>query len=551
MDAVSFDRLARRVAHATSRRRFLRSIAVGVGALGGFRADQGIKAQDDSSGGVALGEPCSDSRECALYPACGAPQSVACMDNGIAEEGPLNCCLQDGAECPSGSDAFCCGSLICVGGGGDGCGAGHCRFSGDTEALPQQSCASGERCSQQGGASQCTRAFRNQAMEIFCCRDTDGMCASDNDCCRTMTCNSGYCGSLLAGELRTAIRDLDLRESPPAHPLLGYQEDEEPLLIAPPGSTVTLTADGEVYGRIGVEYQGIVGWVLEASLTDQASEPLLAMSGSDDPDASGSSKPQEADCTLVELRPGYPGYRGFVTGLYGAGEATCLEDLRQLYPWFDQDKEDAENFAAAARLDLAGVPSTWVWENWLAIEETRGFPLTCYLSAYQLIVQGEPFTRASVAENDVRLLVGNIDSRELLGRVAATANVPLWSLENVFPTDYHLRAMAWATSGKRQINAEELLMAFDSIALMFNTPGQGGPVISSLVQTQGGYVPVPGRACPDDQVFLARITISADQWAYPAFGLLGNFDVNTGLWRAEIAQGSTQPLRRFLRENTP
>lgn len=100
-----------------------------------------------------------------------------------------------------------------------------------------------------------------------------------------------------------------------------------------------------------------------------------------------------APCTLVELAPGYPGYRGFVTGLFGPGEATCLEELQRRNPWFDRGQQDAENLAAAARLGLAGDPSHWVWENWLAIEAKRGLPLTCYIDAYRRMAAGESYVR--------------------------------------------------------------------------------------------------------------------------------------------------------------
>src|SRR5690242_4498357 len=53
--------------------------------------------------------------------------------------------------------------------------------------------------------------------------------------------------------------------------------------------------------------------------------------------------PTATGCTLVELQPGYPGYRGFVTGLAGRGEAACLEDLTRLDPRFDRAREDTEN----------------------------------------------------------------------------------------------------------------------------------------------------------------------------------------------------------------
>jgi hypothetical protein len=150
------------------------------------------------------------------------------------------------------------------------------RFTGpvttDTGAQPQEACTSTEDCSAAGGPSQCVRVLGDEGvMVIICLRDTGGSCGSDEDCLRTMTCTSGTCGSLLAGEVRTTTQDLALYADPPQRNLpqpgdQRYPPDEVPLLVIPAGSTVTFAAGGSVWGYIEVEYQGVTGWVLEKFL---------------------------------------------------------------------------------------------------------------------------------------------------------------------------------------------------------------------------------------------------------------------------------------------
>ena len=144
--------------------------------------------------------------------------------------------------------------------------------SGDTGAQPQDECRSTEDCSQVGGPAQCVRVLGDDGfIVIICLRDTGGTCVTDDDCLRTMTCNSGTCGSLLAGEERTTTQDLELHANPPQSDLpqpgdQRYPPDEVPLLVIPAGSTVTFGAGGSVFGYSEVEYQGTIGWVLEEHL---------------------------------------------------------------------------------------------------------------------------------------------------------------------------------------------------------------------------------------------------------------------------------------------
>jgi hypothetical protein len=141
----------------------------------------------------------------------------------------------------------------------------------DTGALPQEPCTSSEDCSQAEGPAECVRGLRDGVMQLLCLRDTGGACSAADDCLRTMTCNGGVCGSLLAGEARTATQDLALRASPPQRdlPTPGddrYPPGDVPLLVVPAGSTLALADGGSVFGYVEVEYDGVTGWVSEEGL---------------------------------------------------------------------------------------------------------------------------------------------------------------------------------------------------------------------------------------------------------------------------------------------
>ena len=265
---------------------------------------------------------------------------------------------------------------------------------------------------------------------------------------------------------------------------------------------------------------------------------------------------QTATCTPVELKPGYPGYRGFVTGLYGPGEVACLQELQRLYPWFDREQEDAGNAAAAERLGLAGGPSTWVWENWLAIEDERGLPVTCYVDAYQAMAQGTPFAQAQITPFDARTLVGAIGSSDLMGRTAVATGVDTYALERMFLTDYELRAEAWWATGSQHNNAAQLHSAINEYVAWIYSPDGGAPLTTELlelVKTQGGYAPVPESACPLDQIILAGTTVEAAYYGFIpdqlASAMVSTFKAHVDQWLAERARGSTQPLRQFLDAN--
>ncbi|HEV2123033.1 MAG TPA: hypothetical protein VGW38_09700, partial [Chloroflexota bacterium] len=72
--------------------------------------------------------------------------------------------------------------------------------------------------------------------------------------------------------------------------------------------------------------------------------------------------PQTPGCTMVELQPGYPGYRGNVTGVMphegGTADYDCLETLEQLDPLFNRERQDRLNEMAATALGIEGPRSS-------------------------------------------------------------------------------------------------------------------------------------------------------------------------------------------------
>lgn len=132
MDTLAFDHLARACAYPTTRRRVL---GAAVGLLAARSGVPGANAQAPSRENIPLGGACSANSECSQFQGCYDAGPIVCAENGIAEDGPLNCCLGEGGLC--GSNAHCCGSLLCLDTGGDGCGAGVCRTESDTKPIDQ------------------------------------------------------------------------------------------------------------------------------------------------------------------------------------------------------------------------------------------------------------------------------------------------------------------------------------------------------------------------------------------------------------------------------
>jgi hypothetical protein len=260
------------------------------------------------------------------------------------------------------------------------------------------------------------------------------------------------------------------------------------------------------------------------------------------------------DCELIELYPGYPGYRGFVAGLAGPGEVACLEQLQRDFPWFDRDREDQENAAAAVRLGLAGGPKDWVWENWLAIEAERGLPLTCYICAREQFAAGASFQAAPVNPNDVRLLVGSFGSSELLYRLAGRYSIEMWQMDYYVTNDYQLRAVAWIANAPRHINAQELQSTYEVIGAAIAAGQVTWWQVMGIALDQGGYAPTPSHAAIKDQVFLLTTALEAQALGInplSARSLWARFNAFVTEWISERGTGSMQGLGEYIREHGP
>lgn len=244
---------------------------------------------------------------------------------------------------------------------------------------------------------------------------------------------------------------------------------------------------------------------------------LLALSG-----CLQSALPQTViaqGCTLVELRPGYPGYQGFITGVQGIGDHACLEDLERDFPRFSKRSEDKVNRRAARELGVAGSPDEWTWENWLAIEGKRGPISTCYVCA--LLNQGrrpQP-SNTDVDRDDPRLISGRIGSTWLMTYVRDTYGAPAW----LTPVDdYSFRALVILIYGEPHLNAPQLLDAYDLYGEQWVTESMkpGGRFLNSewvwnQVLDRGGYFAIPNNASPDDQIFAVTVGLYA-VWAIGA-----------------------------------
>lgn len=243
------------------------------------------------------------------------------------------------------------------------------------------------------------------------------------------------------------------------------------------------------------------------------------------------------------MQPGYPGYRGYVTGLAGAGEAACLHDLVAQHPDFDQAREDAANLAAARQLGLAGSPTDWTWENWMAIEGERGLPMSCY-ACILLGQEPPPAARMSVDPNDPRLLLGGYHTQTALLR--ATANLgygsSAWLIDYVFHSDDVFRAMVGALSPGSH-DAPEMLQLEQALIDSLGGPGPAvffdNRALWATIVDQGGYAPTPANARLEDQTYLVEEGAAAvGIWMSDRVrtGFFNAVDMWKGGWLADVSR---------------
>lgn len=200
MNGQRFDRWTRSLVRATTRRRAIGG-AAGAAALllSGFHR---TRAQEV----VAAGEACSSTEDCSQL---GGP--TVCADNGLTEDGALNCCRIEAGACARPAD--CCGALDCVDGFcvGDSpppTGDSSPPPTGESPAPTGDGLALGAVCTEtsqcaasSGGTVVCGNNGIADDGPLNCCLDESSACSADSDCCGSFYCTAGVCGSPDGGDL--------------------------------------------------------------------------------------------------------------------------------------------------------------------------------------------------------------------------------------------------------------------------------------------------------------------------------------------------------------
>jgi hypothetical protein len=265
--------------------------------------------------------------------------------------------------------------------------------------------------------------------------------------------------------------------------------------------------------------------------------------------------PSSAGCALVELVPGYPGYAGYVTGLDGVGDHACLEDLVAADPTFDREAMDSYHLITAGYIGLAGGPTDWTWENWMAIEAQLGLPATCYSCAIANAPYRDEPVGTGISPNDPRLLIGSFGTTIALDRLLPPFQPGSTALRSTLPYDHYLRAAAGPGNPGEHLNAAEVWAQYEAaIAAIAADKWFDPQMMYQSILTQGGYVPVPPAAHPQDQVFVARMVIEVmarttmDPVAGNAF--VARFDYSADAWLASRLDNASAPetgLAEWLR----
>ena len=131
-------------------------------------------------GGQPLGGVCAATAECAAV----SGGRVICGDNGISEDGPLNCCLEEGSPCAA--DVDCCGAFRCT--------DGFCGATGGGDLAPGEFCLSSAQCSQALGPAVCGSNATDGGSAV-CCLEEASACTDDLECCGGAVCaDNGIAG---------------------------------------------------------------------------------------------------------------------------------------------------------------------------------------------------------------------------------------------------------------------------------------------------------------------------------------------------------------------
>jgi hypothetical protein len=154
----------------------------------------GGRGSSGTGGGrLLLGAACESAGECSQDGG-----EVACDDNGLADDGPTNCCRYSGGACWDG--AGCCAGLECIDGvcGGGGAVADANGGNGDVASVGGRvalggTCRSDDECSQEGGPVTCDDNGIYSDGDLNCCRYAGGGCGNDLHCCAGHVCVGGAC----------------------------------------------------------------------------------------------------------------------------------------------------------------------------------------------------------------------------------------------------------------------------------------------------------------------------------------------------------------------
>lgn len=229
--------------------------------------------------------------------------------------------------------------------------------------------------------------------------------------------------------------------------------------------------------------------------------------GSDDNEEDRDAENRDG-CEVVELYPGYPGYRGNITGLMrnwgGTGDYECLEVLERIDSDFSRSREDRLNRQAARELGISGTFEEWTWENWMMIEAERGLPSSCYTC---LMNNGDaPINPEFVPESDdPRILLGFPGANTTANHILHERDLPRY-LDHPFLTDdYVLRAAASFYAGDYALSAPETLeVMYGIVESMFEQGGQSLEFerCRDTALSTGGYVGTSRKMHVDDQIFV-------------------------------------------------